>query len=229
MDKYIGVLGGLGYRGTMLAYEKLNKRYQNKVGEGHTCPIRLLSIDFIEINELLPFRISEAADKLLPFLMDIDGQEVSCTIMINNTLHQALDLLKDELLMENPLGHIGLLLTEYLKERKARKVMLIGSAYTMSSGYFDAFVPDDVEIIKASTSIQEELETLRKTFYTTTDNTLSKQCYNRIMTRYTDIDVFIITCTEHSLAFSKWTDSARWVDTMDLQCNWAVERLLSTP
>ena len=100
MDKYIGVLGGLGYRGTMLAYDKLNKRYQYKVGEGHTCPIRLLSIDFKEINELLPFKISEAAIKLLPFLRELDKQDNACNIMINNTLHQALDILKDEYGME---------------------------------------------------------------------------------------------------------------------------------
>jgi aspartate/glutamate racemase len=211
----------------VLAYEKLNELYQTNMGAGHTCPIRLLSIDFKEINELLPFQMKDAADRLLPYIQDIDSQKTICTIMLNNTLHQALDLEKQNIGLEKPIGHIGHLLNEYLERKNADKVMILGSLYTMNSGYLNTFFPDTVDIIKPEASIQRDLELLRKTYYQKEDNELAEQCFNQLLSLHLNVDIFIVACTEISLAFSRWTDSGKWVDSMDLQCAWAINKLMN--
>lgn len=225
MNKYIGILGGIGYRATMLAYNKLNQLYEQKKGVGHSCPIRLTSIDFKEINDLLPYQIEEAAEKLSPFLLEMDKQDVVANIMVNNTLHEAFDILSPELALKKPFGHVGELLLTNLQEKPPESVMLIGTMYTMNSRYLESFIPHNMEVVKADAHLQIKLEELRISYFEKDNQELAEACYNLLIQSYRHVDKIIVACTEHSLAFAPYTDNSSWIDTMDLQCEFALKHL----
>ena len=226
MNQYIGVLGGMGYRATLLAYQKLNELYVQKLGAGHSCPIRLISIDFKEMNELLPYQIEEVAEKLYPHLLEMDAHEVVANIMINNTLHEVIDVLKDKLALQKPFGHVGELLRNELLEKQPQRVMIIGTMYTMNSGYFESYIPHNIEVVKADAHLQIKLEELRITYFQLEDSTMSDSCHDLLVASYPDVDKYIVACTEHSLAFAPYINTSKWIDTMDLQCAFAVNIML---
>jgi len=227
MDPYIGILGGVGYKATVYAYEQLNQLYEALVGKGHTCPVRLLAIDFNEINELLPHGIVKASEMMAPYFEELDQQDVIANLLINNTLHEALDLYALKNPLQKPIGHVGILLREKLTEIKASKVMIIGSKYTMNAHYLPGFVPEGIQVIKSSEKLQDQVDELRKVFYERKDETLAKDCYQQLVNQNPGVDHFIVACTELSIAFAPYVHNGRIVDTIDLQCEFAIRQLIS--
>ncbi len=222
MKKYVGVLGGLGHRATMLAYEKLNKLYQLKYGLEHTCPIRLLSIDFKEINSFLPNGIEEASELLKPFIQEVHNLDVVATIMINNTLHEAYDLIEEDLIGKKPFGHIGLLVREQVTKKGANRVLLIGTKHTMNSDYFRQSLGSTIDVVIPDQPLQRKLEMLRKVYFNSHDEILANECFSEL--KKIEVDVVVVACTELSLAFEILFED-HWIDTMDLQCQFAIDHL----
>jgi len=225
VNKFIGILGGLGHQATLLAYDRLNQLYQAQYGIGHTCPIKLLSIDFYQINQLLPHNMSKAAQLLLPYLEEIDSYNVSGTIMINNTLHEAYDIVANDWHSQRPFGHIGQLMRADLLRLNPSRVLLVGTKYTMSSGYLNQFIPPQMEVVTPPISLQNELEEIRKTYLHHGEPDKSKNCFKQLQNL--SCDAMIIACTEHSVAFASYKDE-RCIDTVDLQCQFGISILSHT-
>ena len=219
MQKYIGVLGGLGYKATLLAYQKLNQLYHAKKGKAHTCPIRMLSIDFNEIDSLLPNRQEEAAQLLQSHIEEVDSYNTGCTLIFNNTLHQAFDILAPKLDLQKPFGHIGKLLNKELSKKQIKKAILVGTKYTMNAGYIASFIPINTQLVLPCESLQNKLEQLRKIYYHDKDETLALTCFNEL--KSIGADTIILACTEHSIAFAHFP-KAYFTDTMELQCAFGV-------
>ncbi len=219
---YIGILGGLGYRSTILVYQKLNEGFKQRKGETHTCPILLLSIDFSEINNCLPNHMSEAASLLKPHLKSMNEMDVDVVILSNNTLHQAYDLVSASLPEKKPFGHIGELLKQELRQKKANQALLLGTKYTMNSGYLHSYMNTVTEVVIPDETLQEKIETLRKIYYDGEDYALAQECFDEI-SRY-NIDAVVIACTELSIAFGSLKNNS-WIDSMDLQCDYALSQI----
>ena len=227
MNQYIGILGGLGYRATQLVYQKLNQRYEKIRGPGHSCPIRLLSVDFFEMNQLLPDRIDEVIELLSPVFYDVMTQPISCAIMINNTMHEALD--KGQLVAkyQTPFGHIGDLIFHYLSKAESEQVMILGTKHTMNSEYWKQFIPDQVTLVRPSDAIQSQVEKLRRLYFSTDDSALAESVRLKLIQKYPHTH-FIIACTELSIAWKSNIPLNYWIDTIHLQCEFAIEKLLES-
>lgn len=223
MKNYIGVLGGLGTEATILAYRKLHQLYQKRLGSTHTCPIKIVSVDFHSINVLLPNRMSEAAQALLPHILELKKTGVCVQIMINNTLHEAYDLLDLPHPDEVPFAHVGKLLAAHVEKLDSPNTVILGTKYTMRSDYLSSHIADKTKLITLPQPLQEKLEKLRKIYVTGENPDLAEHCINAI--EDLSVDKVIIACTELSLAFDQF-ETSNWVDTIDLQCIFAVDKLL---
>jgi len=217
------MLAGLGINASVLTYQLLNQLYMQRKGQGHTCPLRMLNIDFNPINQLLPNRQQESAKLLLPYLQDLDRQDISCIIMPNNTLHESLDILLEKYDFQKPILHIGHSLHDKLKKLHVENVMILGTAYTMQSGYLQSFIPAESNIIVPNQQHLEKIENLRKLYFQSSDALLSSQIWNELQDEYPEVDYFIIACTELSIAFELFDDKK--LDTLHLICTNAIQYL----
>lgn len=222
----IGILGGIGYKVTTYFYEKINALYEQKYGIGNSCPILLVSLNFKEINALLPYEMEKVATLIAPTIKYLDQQDVTCNVLVNNTMHKALDLFLNENKTTKPYCHVGNLLNENLdKIEKKSNVIILGTAYTMQDEYLKSFVPKKHYLVSPTEQIIQQVDALRKLYIDSTDENATEECYKNLITTYSVDTIFIIACTELSIAFSTINNKINWVDTIDLQCEAALKTL----
>ena len=223
----IGIIGGIGYKATSYFYNRINTLYELKMGKGNSCPILLVSLNFKEINALLPYGIDEVAEIIKPSIQYLDEQETICNILINNTMHKALDIVLANNTLKIPYCHIGELLNEKLVEIEDSTVVILGTAFTMKDDYLKSFVPDKHRIVIPSDEIIQEVDELRQLHFNSTDEIKAKKCYEKLESNYPENTIFIIACTELSIAFSTLKNNKNWLDTIDLQCESALNKLIN--
>ena len=183
----------------------------------------MLSIDFDKIDSLLPNRHEEVAQLLQPHIEEVHNYNTVCTLLFNNTLHQAFDVLAPNLNLQKPFGHIGKLLNKELSKKQIKKAILVGTKYTMNAGYVASFIPITTQLILPNESLQNKLEQLRKIYYHDKDESLALICFNEL--KSLGADTIILACTEHSIAFAHFPKTY-FTDTMDLQCAFGVALVL---
>ncbi|WP_339837864.1 aspartate/glutamate racemase family protein [uncultured Flavobacterium sp.] len=222
----IGIIGGIGYKATAYFYQKINALYEQKKGKGNSCPILLVSLNFKEINSLLPYEMEKVAELITPTIKYLDQQEITCAILINNTMHKALDIVLDNNETTKPFFHVGNLINQKLNEVDGiSNIIILGTAFTMQDEYLKSFVPKKHNLITPSDEIIEQVNELRKVYFDSTDEEKTNKCYQLLTESYSENVIFIVACTELSIAFSNIKNKTNWVDTIDLQCKAALKTL----
>jgi aspartate racemase len=222
----IGIIGGIGYRATTYFYEKINALYEQKNGKGNSCPILLVSLNFKEINALLPYEMEKVADLITPTIKYLDQQDITSAILVNNTMHKALDIVLNKNQITKPYCHVGNLINQKLNEVEGvSNIIILGTAFTMQDDYLKSFVPKKHNLITPSEEIIEQVDALRKLYFETTDEAKTKECYQLLTETYSENVIFIVACTELSIAFSTIKNKTNWLDTIDLQCEAALETI----
>ncbi len=224
--KSVGVIG-TGHRTTLLALEHLNSMYQKLTSEQHTCPIHLIQPDFYEINELLPLGINEAAEHLRSFIKAFPTESTSNIILLNNTLHEALDIVVEDLELNINVLHIGHLLRLHFNQVPVSKVAILGTKHTMSSSYFKSFIPPSVAHVEIPLHLAHLVEELRKTYFFGNDITMAEQCFMKLMNEFDQDTTFVLACTELSIAFKDVQLEMNHLDTLKLLCERAVNELIT--
>ncbi|CAM3548232.1 aspartate/glutamate racemase family protein [Flavobacterium gelidilacus] len=222
----IGIIGGIGYRATSYFYEKINALYEQKTGNGNSCPILLVSLNFKEINTLLPYEMDKVADLITPAIKYLDQQDITSAILVNNTMHKALDIVLTKNEITKPYCHVGNLINQKLNEiEDDSNILILGTAFTMQDDYFKSFVPKKHKLITPSEEIIKQVDALRKVYFESNDEAKTKECYQLLTQTYSENVIFIVACTELSIAFSNIKNKTNWVDTIDLQCEAALKTI----
>lgn len=222
----IGIIGGIGYKATTYFYEKINALYEQKYGIGNSCPILLVSLNFKKINEILPYETKKVAALITPTIKYLDQQDVTCNVLVNNTMHKALDLVLDKNKTTKPYCHVGNLMNEKLsKIEDITNIIILGTAFTMQDDYLKSFVPVKHNLISPTEEIIQQVDALRKIYIKATDEQKTNECYRLLTKNYSNNIIFIVACTELSIAFSIINNKKNWVDTIDLQCEAALKTL----
>ena len=138
----IGLIGGIGYKATVYFYEKINALYEQQKGKGNSCPILLVSLNFKEINALLPYEMEKVAELITPTIKFLDQQEITCAVLVNNTMHKALDIILNKNELMKTYCHVGNLVNHKLNEiEEVSNIIILGTAFTMQDDYLKSFVP----------------------------------------------------------------------------------------
>ncbi|MFT7350323.1 MAG: aspartate racemase [Flavobacterium sp.] len=225
--KAIGILGGIGYKATSYFYERLNYLFELKMGLGNSCPILLQSINFKKINALLPNNANQIAASIKPSVQFLDNQNIACVVLVNNTMHKALDVVLSENKTQIPYCHVGVLITESLKKTPySKKVLILGTAFTMTDNYLKAFVPKVHNLVIPDMITIKKVDTLRQLFNHHVDFEQAKNCFDYLKKSNSTDTIFIIACTELSIAFANFEKNENWIDTLELQAEKAIDLLL---
>ena len=144
----IGIIGGMSYESTLHYYERINRQVNERAGGLTSADLVLRSVNFEEYHELMEKgdwqeigrRLSIEARTL------VIGNQCDYVAIATNTMHKVADYvtgpyswMKTEhsrvIRVDIPLVHIGDCIAEKCKEVGAKRVLLLGTKFTMTEDF----------------------------------------------------------------------------------------------
>ncbi len=227
--KTIGLVGGISPQSTLKYYEQINNATQSLLGKHHSAKLALISVNFEEIVSAITRNAwSEAAGIILQSCLTLESCKVDYIALCSNTLHKVVDCISPRI--QVPLIHILDPIIEIIKQKKYKRIGLIGTMYTMEDSfhknYMSRYLPDiEIEVPdfllrnKINTIIFDELccgkltDISRKVLNSTVDLFLERS-----------VDAIILGCTELQLAFSHVDTYIPILDTTQLHADFLVSK-----
>ena len=165
--KTIGLIGGMSWESTAIYYKLLNEKISNYLGGLHSAKIILYSVDFAEIEQ---YQSSGDWDKSGAILgniakrLEIAGADfiVICT----NTMHKVVDIIEKDINIS--IIHIGEATAKKIAEDGIKKVLLLGTKYTMTQNFIrDKLTEAGIEVV---TPNENEIELVNGNVISITGN-----------------------------------------------------------
>ena len=226
--KTIGLIGGMSWESTAIYYKLLNEKISNYLGGLHSAKIILYSVDFAEIEQ---YQSSGDWDKSGAILgniakrLEIAGADfiVICT----NTMHKVVDIIEKDINIS--IIHIGEATAKKIAEDGIKKVLLLGTKYTMEEDFYkNKIIKKGIEVVIPE---KEDIEIINNIIF----NELcvgeicqeSKNKYLEIINKHKDIEGVILGCTEIGILVKQEDLNIPVYDTTLIHCieaaNFALE------
>lgn len=141
--KKIGLIGGITWQSTQLYYQLLNTRVAELLGGQNSCECLIESVNFADIStkqakgdwNALHTQMTDIAVRL-----EKSGAEV--ILICANTMHLSVPTIKEKITV--PLLHIAEVAGNAVKEKGCKKVLLLGTKYTMELDFTKTFLKTDL-------------------------------------------------------------------------------------
>ncbi|MBZ4319069.1 aspartate/glutamate racemase family protein [Streptomyces huiliensis] len=145
--KTIGLLGGMSWESTAEYYRLLNERTRERLGGLHSAKCVLYSVDFAEIERLQEQgRWDEAGDILAAAAKSLTAAGAEFLLICTNTMHKVADRITAA--TDVPLLHIADATAEAVRAAGARRVGLLGTAFTMEQDFYrDRLAAGGLEVL----------------------------------------------------------------------------------
>ena len=163
--KTIGLIGGITWHSTLDYYRMLNERINHQLGGVHSAKIILKSVDFEEIKRPTEKEDWDAIAVIIgKAAKDIEAAGADCVVICANTMHNIAHKITGSFSV--PLIHIADAVAEQIKEKKLKKVALLGTKYTMQMDFYrDKLAGHGIlTIIPGKTDIEFINDTIYKEF-----------------------------------------------------------------
>ena len=228
--KTIGLIGGTSWVSTIDYYRIINQTVNGRLGDNSSAKILLYSVNYEEIASLtrqgdwssIEMIIGTAAKNL-----EIAGAE--CMLLCANTMHIIAPQVQTRL--EIPLLHIADVIVRSIKQNNCKKVLLLGTKYTMEASFYaDRLGPEAIEIIVPNAM---ERELIYDSIYNELGKGIflpaTKQLYIDIIKKYKNegAEAAILGCTEIPLIINQAECSIPLFDTLFLHATAAADFALS--
>ena len=198
--KRVGIIGGIGPASTLDYYVGIIEGYRSKTGSNDYPEIIINSVNMTEVLSLVQNKDWKALeDLLLDAIDDLDNAGADFAAIASNTPHIVFDSIEKRSPM--PLISIVEKTCRYAKEKECKRVVVIGTLFTMESGlYTNALGKYSIEAILPS---DEEKRTIHDLFFPNLENGIvvpeDKQKILAIVGRLIaeqNADALILGCTE---------------------------------
>ncbi|MBR2843802.1 MAG: aspartate/glutamate racemase family protein [Solobacterium sp.] len=163
--KTIGIIGGMSWESTVTYYQIINETIRNICGGLNSARILMYSVDFHEIEKYQSSGLWNLCSKAMTDAAIVLEKGGADFIVIGaNTMHKCVDDMEKYLSI--PILHIADATIERLKQNNIRKVILLGTRYTMCQDFYksriinagiDVMIPEDYEIELVNKIIYDEL------------------------------------------------------------------------
>lgn len=229
--KTIGLLGGTSWPSTPQYYTYLNQRVSEALGGHHSAKIILYSIDYHSIKSLYPDGWDNIPDILGEELRCLDGMGPDLILICNNTLHKGYDILveRQELALEGQVVHIVVECAKKALDLGAKKVLLLGTKFTMEDGFFAdrlQFFGLNVEIPHEKDRL--EIQEMQSAISAGKMDDSFKARFSEILAHYNRNDAVILGCTELPLVIDSDVTDMVIIDPILAQCDAAIKAVLAS-
>lgn len=164
--KRLGLLGGMSWESTAHYYRLLNESVRDRLGGAHSADLVIRSFDFDGIAGLQrEGRWTEAGDLLADAAAALEDAGADALLICANTMHLVAPVVQARVGV--PVLHIGDATGAAIKTVGIRRVLLLGTAFTMEEPFLrdhllehyglDVVVPDSADRQTVHTIIYDEL------------------------------------------------------------------------
>jgi len=163
--KTIGLIGGMTWEATEIYYRLINRGVQQRLGGMHSASIVMRSVDFTGPELLARTAQWDAlAAMFVGIARELQTAGADMLLMCANTAHRVAEQVESAISI--PLVHICDCTAAKIKADGLKRVVLLGTAYTMQEDFFkdrlrsrgiDVFVPDEADRATIHRVIFEEI------------------------------------------------------------------------
>ena len=140
--KKIGLIGGMSWESTQIYYKVLNQKVKELLGKFHSAKIVIDSVEFSVIHELQGENNWDALDKeMIEAATNLKNAKAEMILICANTMHLCSDAIKQN--VDLPLIHIAEATGEKIKEAGLKKVLLLGTKFTMERDFYKNILTND--------------------------------------------------------------------------------------
>lgn len=229
--KTIGLIGGMSWESTAHYYAELNRGMKRRQGGRHSARILLYSIDFEELATLQHAdRWDEAKALIVDSALRLERGGADCVLICANTMHIAAREVEGAVSI--PLLHIGDATGDAVRRTSAKKIGLLGTAFTMEMPFYVDRLRQkfDLEVIVPEKS--DRFETHRIIFEELVHGVIeerSREAYREIIARLvaSGAEAVILGCTELMMIIAAEDSPVPLFDTTTLHCEAALEFALA--
>ena len=133
--KTIGLIGGMSWESSLEYYRILNEKVKTELGGLHSAKTILFSVDF-ELIKILQHEGNWA--KLTEIMIDaaktLEKAGANLIVICTNTMHKMANDVQDNINV--PLLHIADATAQSIKDKKLKKVGLLGTKFTMEQEFY---------------------------------------------------------------------------------------------
>lgn len=229
--KTIGLIGGMSWESSLLYYQIINQRVNEKLGGLHSAKSLMYSVDFDEIKSLqYQGKWDEATKLMMDAAQKLESGGADFIVICTNTMHKMAKEVEESVTI--PLLHIADATAKEMVKDGRKKVALLGTAFTMEQDFYkgrlrdkfglDVIVPGEADRRVIHDIIYQEL--CLGIF-----NDESRQSYLSIIQELgrQGAEAIILGCTEITLLISQEHCGIPLYDTTRLHAESAVDFALS--
>ena len=224
--KKIGIIGGMGPETTLKYYKKLIDLSEQHLKEYVYPEIIIYSVNFSEMIFLMEKgKWEELGRKIISIFSSLENIGCEVLALATNTAHIALEY------FPKPRGLVHMIeeTAKYTKKLGLRRVLLLGTKYTMTSDLYPRyFEKEGIEVLRPD---DKDIEVIDKIIFEKLVNGVlieeDKKMLEVIMKRGIErkVEGIILGCTE--LTLFKYDISVPLIDTVDIHVNSLFKRSIS--
>lgn len=224
--KTIGLIGGMSWESSLEYYRIINEKTKELLGGLSSNKSLMYSVNFAEIEHLqhkndwqtLDAIMAEAAEKLYKGGAD-------CIVLCTNTMHLCAEMIQHKVPI--PFLHIAEATGEKIKEQRLKKVVLLGTKFTMQMDFYKNVLKDKfkIETIIPQDDDQEDIHRIiYQELVLGHIKDSSREVFKDIIERQKQFDAegVILGCTEIPLLISQKDIDIPIFDTTTIHAEYAV-------
>lgn len=229
--KKIGLIGGMSWESSLVYYKIINERAREVLGGFHSAKCIMESVNFAEIERLQHEGNWESLNSIMvDAARNLENAKAELIILCTNTMH-----LCSEAIIKNvniPFLHIAIATGNKIKLNNIKKVLLLGTKFTMEKEFFGEILRNkfDIEVIIPN---EVDREIVHKIIYKELVHgkieSSSKRTYQRIINDSikNGAEGVILGCTEIPLLIKSGDVNIPTFDTTRIHAESAVEIALN--
>lgn len=139
------MIGGMSWESTRVYYEIMNQRTRALLGGYHSCQCLLYSVDFDEIERLQRIENwEELCGQMADIAYRLEKAGADLLILCTNTMHFCSDSIISRIRI--PFLHIAEATGEVITAQQLKKVLLLGTKFTMQKDFYKKHLSKDFDI-----------------------------------------------------------------------------------
>ena len=229
--KKIGLIGGITWQSTLLYYQYLNEGVAKILGGRHSCKCLVESVDFADISEKQEKGQWEVLNRdMAEIAIRLQQAGAELILVCANTMHLCADAIKEKTSI--PLLHIAEVCGAEIKRKKCKKVLLLGTKYTMELDFYKDILKNlyGIEVLVPSA---RKREVVHRVIYTELAKGIvsgdSKRQYLEIIekSKTEGVEAVILGCTEIPLLIQQEDCGLPVIDTAKIHAEAAINFAVS--
>ncbi len=229
--KNLGILGGMSWESTLEYYRLINQEVHRRLGNLHSAPILMNSVDFAPLATLMHNHDWKTIGSILGgHARNLEAAGAQGLILTTNTMHKVYDRISQDLTI--PFLHIALPVAQAFRTRDLKTAGLLGTSFTMEDGFLrsklesegiDVLIPEEAQRREIHRIIFEELVQgiLQKS---------SREYFRKVIYDLAEKGAqgIVLGCTEIGLLVQQEDCPVYMADTTVLHAGAAVDWMLDT-